>query len=363
MDRVRRVVTEGALNFTTITSNVLVVSAEKKATLVFDSMTPMEEEISESDLKMLENKEDHVNKADKPIFFWKQTEDDLEFWYYGGESISKSMLKIDLTDGRLEVRIGSETVIKGTLLAPVEQETLSWTLENGKICLTVWKESKESWSSIWKTESEDYTKGEEITDLSDDCFMENFTTENPLVSDKENGYGTTFNSEQLEECDNCESEDMIQWIGGVEEMTANLSGHQYLCRVMQSRSAATLLCTRHDVDGLVWQMSDEGLNHHATFPALGYIQASKTQRKFVTAPPSFNYSVICDNRKHIYLYRQPESLAAETELRNRKSGQRIEKVARQQVITLDSSDEIMGLVAMELSLYVLTKTCLYTVQI
>ena len=131
----------------------------------------MEEEISESDLKMLENKEDHVNKADKPIFFWKQTEDDLEFWYYGGESISKSMLKIDLTDGRLEVRIGSETVIKGTLLAPVEQDTLSWTLENGKICLTVWKESKESWSSIWKTESEDCTKGEEITDLSDDCFI------------------------------------------------------------------------------------------------------------------------------------------------------------------------------------------------
>jgi hypothetical protein len=132
---------------------------------------------------------------------------------------------------------------------------------------------------------------------------------------------------------------------------------------MEVERAHPALCTRHDVDGLVWRVGADTVTHTATFPALGYVQASKTQRKFVTAPPSCNYSVISDNMRHLYLYRQPESLAQETQLRNRKSGQRVEKVARQQVITLDTTSEIMGLVAMELMMFVLTQDNLYTIQI
>merc|ERR1712203_505665 len=70
------------------------------------------------------------------------------------------------------------------------------------------------------------------------------------------------------------------------------------------------------------------------------------------------FSVICDSSRHLYLYRQPEALAAELGLRNRKSGERIERVARQQVITLESTEEVLGLVAKEEVVYVLTATAL-----
>ena len=45
-------------------------------------------------------------------------------------------------------------------------------------------------------------------------------------------------------------------------------------------------------------------------------------------------------------------------MRNRKSGERIERVARQQVITLESTEEVLGLVAKEEVVYVLTATAL-----
>ena len=83
----------------------------------------------------------------------------------------------------------------------------------------------------------------------------------------------------------------------------------------------------------------------------------------MSAPPSCRYSVISDSSRHLYLYRQPESLAAETELRNRKSGQRVEKVARQQVVTLDTSSDILGLVAREMVVQVLTQDKVHTIQI
>ena len=155
---------------------------------------------------------------------------------------------------------------------------------------------------------------------------------------------------------------MLLWIDDVRK-SANLAGHQHMFTIMQLGSSAKALVTRHDVDGLVWRLETDAVSNIAIFPALGYVQASKTQRKFVTAPPSCNYSVICDNIRHLYLYRQPESLAAETELRNRRSGQRVQKIAKQQVITLDSVSEILGLVATEANLFVLTQDKLFYITI
>ena len=53
----------------------------------------------------------------------------------------------------------------------------------------------------------------------------------------------------------------------------------------------------------------------------------------------------------------------ETELRNRRSGERVSKVAKQQVITLDSQGDILGLVALPTSLVVLTQDKLFTCQL
>jgi len=73
-----------------------------------------------------------------------------------------------------------------------------------------------------------------------------------------------------------------------------------------------VFCLRHDVDALVWQPStnkektDNYWNHIGTFDALGYVQASKEDRKFSTCSPDMSYAAISDSTKHVYIYHRPE---------------------------------------------------------
>ena len=260
------------------------------------------------------------------------------------------------------MKINGVALVAGHFQSKVENDSWTWTLGGGKLGVMMTKEVESLWTgSLWSDEIE-ATLGQEVTDTSEDNLLANMTTDTPVVTD--DNIGSTFNSEQLEECDDCDDTDTIYWFGDMENrLEANLSGYQHLCSIMEEDSSAPALVTRHDVDGLVWRLTRDNLRHVATFPALGYVQASKTCRKFVSGSPTWNYSVICDNSRHLYIYRQPQSLAAETELRNRKSGQRIEKVAKQQVVTLENSGDILGLVSMSTSIVVLTKDRLYTVQI
>ena len=102
----------------------------------------------------------------------------------------------------------------------------------------------------------------------------------------------------------------------------------------------------------------------STFPALGYVQASKSSRKFTVAAPDASYAAICDRSRHVYLYRQPSAIAKECDLRNRKSGQRVTKVAQQQVVTLEEgSEEVMGAVATSKTLLLATEGRLVAVRV
>lgn len=74
----------------------------------------------------------------------------------------------------------------------------------------------------------------------------------------------------------------------------------------------------------------------------------------------FSYAVICDDVKHIYVYRQPEQL--DNDLRNRKTGKQVSHVARQQVIALDPPLDVMGAHTGNDFLYVLTPKNLHLVR-
>jgi hypothetical protein len=60
------------------------------------------------------------------------------------------------------------------------------------------------------------------------------------------------------------------------------------------------------------------LSHLSTFAGFGYVQASKTSRKWVVAPAGFKWVAVVEGQQHIYLYHQPQPL--QTSLTNRKSG-------------------------------------------
>lgn len=123
---------------------------------------------------------------------------------------------------------------------------------------------------------------------------------------------------------------------------------------------------RHDVDGLVWRpTSDKSSNlpfeHIGTFNALGYVAASKRERKFATCAPDMSYTVLVDCVRHVYLYRQPEPTA--TPLRNRKTGLKVGTIAKQQLVSLDSTEQILGVYASNHMLLLLTSRMLYVLMI
>ena len=149
-------------------------------------------------------------------------------------------------------------------------------------------------------------------------------------------------------------------------MQINLGSNQWLYNVEGRDGNAPALCLRHDVDGLVWQPTkivepnSSPLEHVATFNAFGYVQASKSDKKFSTCPPSFNYVAICETSRRVYIYYQPNQLSSS--LRNRKSGRQIDAVAKQQVITLKSQEPIVGCCANMNNLVVLAKDTLYAIK-
>lgn len=99
-----------------------------------------------------------------------------------------------------------------------------------------------------------------------------------------------FNAEQLEECDLSEDENILQRI--------NLSNHEITHMVMLGSSNRVLfsekepfeevVCLRHDHDGCIWKIKENTdddwyFEHVHTFPGIGYVEASKTNKKFCLA--------------------------------------------------------------------------------
>ena len=107
------------------------------------------------------------------------------------------------------------------------------------------------------------------------------------------------------------------------------------------------------------------LNHVDTFDALGYVQASKSQRRYTCSAPNRTYVAIVDRSRHVYVYRKPEAISEGCELRNRKSGKKVQTVAKQQVFTLEHEpdDYVIGAVATHRALYIATQRDLYRLKI
>jgi len=148
------------------------------------------------------------------------------------------------------------------------------------------------------------------------------------------------------------------------------------------------LCIRHDVshllkifleiiyrnfqvDGLIWQINSISSNdqspwtHEATLNAFGYVQASKQNRKFISTATDYSYALISDIRTHLYLYKQnsPTSNLPGSSLRNRKTGQLVESIAKQYMISLENHDEILGLITTNERIYILIDNQLFIIII
>lgn len=90
-------------------------------------------------------------------------------------------------------------------------------------------------------------------------------------------------------------------------------------------------------------------------------QASKQEKKFVSCSPDFNYSVICNGNRHIFIY-WGDGDNSGAQLQNRKSKQKI-KVGTQKVITLDNAGDIIGLQTENDTIIILTVDYIIALQL
>lgn len=139
-----------------------------------------------------------------------------------------------------------------------------------------------------------------------------------------------------------------------------------LCLRAGSPSAFAL---RSDVDACIWlphiqtgAAGEVSLNvkHEGTVNAFGYIQASKQQKKFMQCAPDMNYAIICEPHRHIFVYKSSYATAAG--LKNRNSSTKI-SIGEQKLITMDETDEVLGVVCQNECTILLTQKHVLCLQI
>lgn len=94
---------------------------------------------------------------------------------------------------------------------------------------------------------------------------------------------------------------------------------------------------------------------------LGYVQASKRDKKFATCAPNFSYAALAECIKRVFIYRQPS--AVDTVLFNRKQGRQIGQIAKQQVANVESNDPVLGFQATNERLFILTTKNIFILKV
>ncbi|KAH9285028.1 NudC domain-containing protein 1 [Echinococcus granulosus] len=272
---------------------------------------------------------------------------------------------------RLEVGLHTEEgdfrLCDARLFAPVRDSGTMWTYdrETNSIDVTIVKEEAGTWPRLFADPDEERRLGVRY----DEGSLPATTTDAPGEMMQ-----SCFNVEQLEDVDMVHEEDeddgVMQRIDGETlkvVLRGEMVGHQMLyiaptCVGSNGLSSPSrLLCTRYDVDGLLWAPQPHDTTHPwahvATLQAFGYVLASKQNRRFIASPPlnladapiSVAFVAVADITRHVYVYWQPSKNSL-TELRHRNSGDLrpgsgVVHVAWQQVIALPDAEKIIGFAA------------------
>ncbi|XP_077051471.1 nudC domain-containing protein 1 [Siphateles boraxobius] len=338
----------------------VVVASEKPFTFTEVDGLPLEEPPAE-------NME--VENSD-PIYFWQQTEEDVTVCVRLPEGTTKDDIRFKLTVDFLRVRVGDYApLLDGQLFAPVDPEASTWTIQDDR-SLEV-NLQKRSEGPLWSEVVLGNRRGEYL--MNDDQKSQlqqklSYLTAEDLNPNPEKDK-PPCNAQDLEDCDMFpeDSSTLMRFDGATLKPThvVSLGSHQFLFSVHIDPSEMPAFCLRHDVDALLWQTRTNQDNniweHISTFNALGYVQASKRDKKFATCAPNFSYSALCECLRRVFIYRQP--LPVDTVLFNRKQGRQVGQVAKQQVANLDTNDPVLGFRATNERLFVLTANNLFVLKV
>uniref|UniRef100_A0A452IU47 NudC domain-containing protein 1 n=1 Tax=Gopherus agassizii TaxID=38772 RepID=A0A452IU47_9SAUR len=322
----------------------------------------------------LEKKEDGkiADKKRDPVYYWQQSEDDLTVTIHLPQDITKDDIQVQFSPDHIFVALKSQPpLVEGKLCSSIDHESCTWIIRDNSTVLFLKKSSLFLSRPMWPELIVGDAQGEFIMDSSQcsavaERLMHLTSEEMNPNPDKEN---PPCNAQELEECDIFleDSTSLCRFDGNTLKIThvVNLGSNQYLFSAVVDPKEMPCFCLRHDIDAILWQpRSDQPDNmweHIATFNALGYVQASKQDKKFTACPPNYSYAAICECLRRVFIYRQPTPLS--TVLYNRKEGRQVGQVAKQLVATLEASDPILGFQATNERLFVLTTKSLFLIKV
>ncbi|XP_058899482.1 nudC domain-containing protein 1 isoform X1 [Kogia breviceps] len=313
--------------------------------------------------------EDMSEKIKETLYYWQQTEDDLTVTISLPEDCTKEDIQIQFLPDHVNVVLKGQRFLEGNLYSSIDHESSTWIIkENNSLEISLIKKNE---GLTWPELVVGDKQGEFIRDSAQCAAIAErlmHLTSDELNPNPDKGK-PPCNAQELEECDIFfeESSSLCRFDGSTLKTThvVNLGSNQYLFSVIVDPKEMPCFCLRHDVDALLWQPhssnQDDMWEHIATFNALGYVQASKRDKKFFACAPNYSYAALCECLRRVFIYRQPTPMS--TVLYNRKEGRQVGQVAKQQVASLETSDPILGFQATNERLFVLTTKNLFLIKV
>ncbi|XP_063780572.1 nudC domain-containing protein 1 isoform X2 [Pseudophryne corroboree] len=316
--------------------------------------------------------EEAMDEGEKkgPLYVWQQTAEDVTMTFRLPDGTTKEDVKVQFSPYNLSISLKEQdSFLKGQLYSLIDPESSIWTVKDERsIEVTM---DKRDTGCMWTELIVGDKQGEYIADpvqcaaISQQLMHLTSETLNPDPDCEK----PACNAQELEECDISleDSTTLCRFDSNSLKAThvVNLGSNQYLFSLVATPTMMPCFSLRHDVDALLWQPiaaeGDDLCEHAATFNALGYVQASKQDKKFFTCAPDFSYAALCECVRRIFIYRQPTPIS--TVLYNRKEGRHVGQVAKQQVASLESSDPILGFQASNERLFVLTTKNLFVIRV
>ncbi|XP_015184696.1 PREDICTED: nudC domain-containing protein 1 [Polistes dominula] len=319
--------------------------------------------IFESDNKKItENSKKNISDKEHikiPKYCWSQDEDSLTVWVKIPEKYYQSQAKVNVKSNEISITVNDDILIQGECQHRLDEKLTTWKHEKDTLQLDLIKfENGLMWNELIKGDTGGECLPNESLAAEIHSRLAHLCSENPNAPGGEGQPFLGFNSEQLEECDIEGKENIFQRINLTsQEIThqANLGTNNHVLFTNKMKFGQTI-CLRHDHDGCLWItdiVKDNvwNIKHTTTFPGFGYVEASKSNKKFCICSPDGSYVAIIEHKRHVFLYERPENNS---------------QISKQWIVDLEydsPSSIIMGAVATNKYLIILTKNKLYHLQI
>ena len=334
----------------------------------------------------------HVN-----IYKWYQEMDDITL-YLNIFELNKKKVNCKFSKKKIELSVldkNNEIVelFDDELWDEVVPEECIWTIEANKskngsiITLHFEKKNQINWVQMFKDD-------DNVLETVDPSELANIKERLLMFTGKEDQgqspYQNINSIQQTEECDMEKSP--INFVrvtksGKITDINQG-SGFEWLCTSFptldtpyfmsdddnyvlnpnesQEPSIVNYLCLKQDVDGVILKLESHlKMNHCAVFNAFGFVEASKRNKKFAYISNDFEYALIVETSKLVYIYGQP----SDEEAKRNSASQYLIDVSNQDSHEMTKEDQkeelIYGVAQLDRHIFMVLKRssfCIFSVK-